>query len=202
MTTGHDRHHLDTKADVTIGVVSMPVETASQFGVVRADGDMWVVGFQEKPRKDPFTMPGDPGRILVSMGIYVFHTSTLIRRLVEDAKLKTSSHDLGKDIIPRMVRSGTVMAYSFRDIMGASYWRDIGTLDSYYEANMDLGAVPPKCTSTIHRGRCTRYTARTLPPRWCLQAGRTAGGSPGARLHNLRRSIISGGKRADHVSPT
>lgn len=181
-------YHLDTKADVTIGVVSMPVETASQFGVVRADGDMRVVGFQEKPRKDPFTMPGDPGRILVSMGIYVFHTSTLIRRLVEDAKLKTSSHDFGKDIIPRMVRSGTVMAYSFRDIMGASYWRDIGTLDSYYEANMDLVSVTPKCN--LYQSSWPVHTVYSpYPPSKMVFAG----GEDGRRIGQVLDSIICGG---------
>ncbi|HOS96779.1 MAG TPA: sugar phosphate nucleotidyltransferase, partial [Deltaproteobacteria bacterium] len=89
------RFHVNRKADVTIGVVPMPVETASQFGIVKTEKDLSVAGFQEKPKKAPFTMPGDPTRILVSMGIYVFNTRTLIRKLVEDAKLKTSSHDFG-----------------------------------------------------------------------------------------------------------
>ncbi|HOJ12960.1 MAG TPA: glucose-1-phosphate adenylyltransferase [Deltaproteobacteria bacterium] len=180
--------HLDTKADVTIGVVAMPVETASQFGVVRADEAMRVVGFQEKPKKDPYTMPGDRSKVLVSMGIYVFHTSTLIRRLVEDAKLKTSSHDFGKDIIPRMVKNAAVMAFPFKDIMGESYWRDIGTLDAYYEANMDLVSVTPKC-NLYHTSWPVHTVYSPYPPSKMVFAG----GEDGKRIGQVLDSIVCGG---------
>jgi len=180
--------HLDTKADVTIGVVAMPVETASQFGVVRADEAMRVVGFQEKPKKDPYTMPGDRSKVLVSMGIYVFHTSTLIRRLVEDAELKTSSHDFGKDIIPRMVKNAAVMAFPFKDIMGESYWRDIGTLDAYYEANMDLVSVTPKC-NLYHTSWPVHTVYSPYPPSKMVFAG----GEDGKRIGQVLDSIVCGG---------
>jgi len=182
------RFHLENEAEVTLGAVPMPVETASQFGIVKADKDMNVVGFQEKPRKDPVTMPGDPSRVLVSMGIYVFHTKMLIRKLVEDAKLKTSSHDFGKDIIPKMVRNNKVMAYPFKDIMRASYWRDIGTLDAYYEANMDLVSVIPQC-NLYHPNWPVHTVYSPYPPSKMVFAG----GQDGKRIGQVLDSIICGG---------
>ncbi len=182
------RFHLENEAEVTLGAVPMPVETASQFGIVKADKDMNVVGFQEKPRKDPVTMPGDPSRVLVSMGIYVFHTKMLIRKLVEDAKLKTSSHDFGKDIIPKMVRNNKVMAYPFKDIMRASYWRDIGTLDAYYEANMDLVSITPQC-NLYHPNWPVHTVYSPYPPSKMVFAG----GQDGKRIGQVLDSIICGG---------
>ncbi|HPC47372.1 MAG TPA: glucose-1-phosphate adenylyltransferase, partial [Deltaproteobacteria bacterium] len=182
------RFHLDNRADVTIGVVPMPVETASQFGVVKAGADMKVTGFQEKPKKDPVTMPGDPSKVLVSMGIYVFHTATLIKKLVEDAKIKTSSHDFGKDIIPRMVKTDTVMAFPFKDIMGSNYWRDIGTLDAYYEANMDLVSVSPRC-NLYHTGWPVHTVYSPYPPSKMVFAG----GEDGKRIGQVLDSIVCGG---------
>ena len=180
--------HVDNGADVTLGVVPMPVETASQFGIVKADKNMNVVGFQEKPKKDPVTMPGDPGKILVSMGIYVFPTKLLIRKLVEDAKLKTSNHDFGKDIIPKMVRSNKVLAYPFKDIMGETYWRDIGTLDAYYEANMDLVSVSPQC-NLYHPNWPVHTVYSPYPPSKMVFAG----GQNGRRIGQVLDSIVCGG---------
>ncbi len=182
------RFHVNRKADVTIGVVPMPVETASQFGIVKTEKDLSVAGFQEKPKKAPFTMPGDPTRILVSMGIYVFNTRTLIRKLVEDAKLKTSSHDFGKDIIPKMVKGNRVMAYPFKDIMGKSYWRDIGTLDAYYEATMDLVSVSPQC-NLYHPNWPVHTVYSPYPPSKMVFAG----GEDGRRIGLVLDSIICGG---------
>jgi glucose-1-phosphate adenylyltransferase len=182
------RFHVNHKADVTIGVVPMPVETASQFGLVKTEKDMTVSGFQEKPKKAPFTMPGDPSRILVSMGIYVFNTRILIRKLVEDAKLKTSNHDFGKDIIPKMVKGNTVMAYPFKDIMGKSYWRDIGTLDAYYEATMDLVSVSPQC-NLYHPNWPVHTVYSPYPPSKMVFAG----GEDGRRIGQVLDSIICGG---------
>ncbi|HPI94468.1 MAG TPA: glucose-1-phosphate adenylyltransferase [Deltaproteobacteria bacterium] len=180
--------HVDNEADVTLGVVPMPVETASQFGIVKADRDMNVVGFQEKPKKDPVTMPGNPDCVLVSMGIYVFPTKTLIRKLVEDAKLKTSNHDFGKDIIPKMVKNNKVLAYPFKDIMGKSYWRDIGTLDAYYDANMDLVSVSPEC-NLYHPHWPVHTVYSPYPPSKMVFAG----GQDGKRIGQVLDSIICGG---------
>ncbi|MGD0209548.1 MAG: glucose-1-phosphate adenylyltransferase [Desulfomonilia bacterium] len=187
--------HARRKADVTIGVVPMPVESASQFGVIKADKGMNVVGFQEKPKKSPFTMAGDASKVMVSMGIYVFETKTLIRKLVEDAKMKSSSHDFGKDIIPRMVKHNKVMVYQFKGIMGNGYWRDIGTLDAYYEANMDLVSVTPQC-NLYHPNWPVHTVYSPFPPAKMVFSGGKDGKRIGMVLDSIicDGAIVSGGK--------
>jgi glucose-1-phosphate adenylyltransferase len=187
--------HVRRKADVTIGAVTMPVETANQFGVIKADKGMNVVGFQEKPKKAPFTMPGDASKVMVSMGIYVFNTKTLIRQLVEDAKIKSSSHDFGKDIIPRMVKHNKVIAYPFKGIMGNGYWRDIGTLDAYYEANMDLVSVTPAC-NLYHPNWPVHTVYSPYPPAKMVFSGGKDGKRIGMVLDSIicDGAIVSGGK--------
>ena len=187
--------HVRRKADVTIGVAPMPVETASQFGVIKADKGMNVVGFQEKPKKAPFTMPGDESKVMASMGIYVFDTKTLIRKLVEDAKLKSSSHDFGKDIIPRMVKHNKVVVYQFKGIMGNGYWRDIGTLDAYYEANMDLVSVTPQC-NLYHPNWPVHTVYSPFPPAKMVFSGGKDGKRIGMVLDSIicDGAIVSGGK--------
>jgi glucose-1-phosphate adenylyltransferase len=187
--------HVRRKADVTIGAVPMPVETANQFGVIKADKGMNVVGFQEKPKKAPFTMPGDASKVMVSMGIYVFNTKMLIRQLVEDAKIKSSSHDFGKDIIPRMVKHSKVIAYPFKGIMGNSYWRDIGTLDAYYEANMDLVSITPAC-NLYHPNWPVHTVYSPYPPAKMVFSGGKDGKRIGMVLDSIicDGAIISGGK--------
>ena len=187
--------HVRRKADVTIGAVPMPVEMASQFGVIRADKGMNVVGFQEKPKKAPFTMPGDASKVMVSMGIYVFNTKTLIRQLVEDAKFKSSSHDFGKDIIPRMVKDSKVIMHPFKGIMGKGYWRDIGTLDAYYEANMDLVSVTPAC-NLYHPNWPVHTVYSPYPPAKMVFSGGKDGKRIGMVLDSMicDGAIVSGGK--------
>jgi glucose-1-phosphate adenylyltransferase len=187
--------HVRRKADVTIGAVPMPVETANQFGVIKADKGMNVVGFQEKPKKAPFTMPGDASKVMVSMGIYVFNTKTLIRQLVEDAKIKSSSHDFGKDIIPRMVKHNKVIAYPFKGIMGNGYWRDIGTLDAYYQANMDLVSVTPAC-NLYHPNWPVHTVYSPYPPAKMVFSGGKDGKRIGMVLDSIicDGAIVSGGK--------
>ncbi len=195
--------HVRRKADVTIGTVPMPVETASQFGVIRADKGMNVVGFQEKPKKAPFTMPGDASKVMVSMGIYVFNTKTLIRQLVEDAKIKSSSHDFGKDIIPRMVKHSKVIMHPFKGIMGNGYWRDIGTLDAYYEANMDLVSVTPAC-NLYHQGWPVHTVYSPYPPAKMVFSGGKDGKRIGMVLDSIicDGAIVSGGKvKRSIISP-
>ena len=136
--------HLERGADLTLAAIRMDRNLSTEFGVVEVDGDWRMVGFQEKPEA-PRTIPGDPGGILASMGIYVFNTELLVRRLIEDAR-SDSSHDFGKDILPMMIGKDQVFAFDFRrgDCGGTGYWRDVGTIDAYYEANMDLIAVTPQ----------------------------------------------------------
>ena len=139
------RYHLEKEADLTVGTIQMPRGTSREFGVIEVDPDYRVVGFQEKP-KHPRTLPGNPEAILASMGIYVFNTEMLVRRLIQDAKQKGSSHDFGRDVIPSMVPRDKVCAFNFWDEerMEPKYWRDVGTLDAYWEANMDLVSIRPQ----------------------------------------------------------
>ncbi|MEI9475657.1 MAG: glucose-1-phosphate adenylyltransferase [Deltaproteobacteria bacterium] len=136
--------HLEKKADLTVATIRMDRTLSREFGVIETDGDWRIVGFQEKP-EEPRTIPGDPQGILASMGVYVFNIETLVRRLIEDAR-SDSSHDFGKDIIPSMIQKDRVFAFDFKegDQGGTGYWRDVGTIDAYFEANMDLVSLMPQ----------------------------------------------------------
>lgn len=143
-------YHLDNQADVTIAAYPTPVEDGKRFGVLQVDDDWRITEFQEKPDA-PKAIPGRPTHCLASMGNYVFTVSTLIEMLKDDVGRRDSEHDFGKDVLPRALQEGKRMfAYDFarNPIPGQSgpntYWRDVGTLDSYWEANMDLVAVKPE----------------------------------------------------------
>ncbi|QEH31989.1 Glucose-1-phosphate adenylyltransferase [Aquisphaera giovannonii] len=138
--------HRDNRADLTVACLPVPREEATEFGVLDADDSGRISAFVEKPA-DPPPMPGNPGQALASMGIYVFHTAAMYEQLFKDAARKEASrHDFGRDIIPAMLAEGLrVFAHPFRDEnrKTAAYWRDVGTLDAYYQANMDLISVDP-----------------------------------------------------------
>ncbi len=139
------RFHREQEADLTVGVLSVPLdEAAGQLGVLAVDGDRRVRKFQEKPAQ-PAPSPEDPALCLASMGIYVFRPEVLARRLAEDAGVATSSHDFGKDVINRMVGEDRVFAFPFElgNRNPVPYWRDVGTLDAYWEAHMDLVSITP-----------------------------------------------------------
>jgi glucose-1-phosphate adenylyltransferase len=138
------RAHRDRGAAATIGCLEVPVADATRFGVVQIDVEERVTGFQEKPR-NPTPIPGSDAVALASMGIYVFEADQLYRALEADAARQTS-HDFGKDILPALIHDAPVYVYRFHDEnkKAAKYWRDIGTLDAYYEANMDLCQVNPE----------------------------------------------------------
>lgn len=137
--------HQEKAADMTVACVPMPAETSSQFGVIEVDEESRACGFQEKPRT-PKTIPGDENHILASMGIYLFNKSALLEELELDAKTFGSEHDFGKNVIPQMLKNKRrVFVHQFVDENGkASYWRDIGTRDAYYQANMDLVRAEPE----------------------------------------------------------
>ncbi len=132
------KFHNEHKADVTVACLPINKEASKDFGVIEADDHGNILGFQEKPDK-PRTIPEDPSKIYASMGIYLFSKDVLLNELTIDAK-KKSQHDFGKNIIPQMLKSKRkVCVYNFTDKDGsARYWRDIGTRDAYYQANMDL----------------------------------------------------------------
>jgi glucose-1-phosphate adenylyltransferase len=138
-------YHRSVDADLTVGVVEMDKSNGPQFGVLEVDEDNVVRGFQEKP-SDAKTIPAKPDKIYASMGIYVFKRHILEEQLERDSKSKNTSRDFGKDIIPHMVKKGFhIKTYNFIDEnkKEAQYWRDIGTIDAYYEANIDLVQVNP-----------------------------------------------------------
>jgi glucose-1-phosphate adenylyltransferase len=139
------QYHLAKEADLTVGTIQMPSSASREFGVIEVDSDHRVVGFQEKPGH-PRTLPDNPEAILASMGIYVFNTEILVRRLMQDTKREGSTHDFGRDVLPSMITRDKVYAFNFWDEerMGPRYWRDVGTVDAYWEANMDLISVVPQ----------------------------------------------------------
>ncbi|MEI6232380.1 MAG: glucose-1-phosphate adenylyltransferase [Planctomycetota bacterium] len=137
--------HVAKNADLTISCVNVHKSEANQLGIAVADEHNRIVGFQEKPKTNPATIPGQPDQCYASMGIYVFSTEELVRRVSQDARQETS-HDFGKNIIPSMVNDGArVFAYPFQDEnkKDVSYWRDVGTMDSYFDANMELTKPDP-----------------------------------------------------------
>ena len=139
------QHHIDQGADATIGCIEMPRRNASMFGVMSVDANYRVMRFAEKPA-NPFGLPDRPDVALASMGIYVFNASFLYQQLLVDAISENSEHDFGKNVIPSLLGKAHVSAFPFRDPHTGQpgYWRDVGTLDAYFEANIDLCSVTPQ----------------------------------------------------------
>jgi glucose-1-phosphate adenylyltransferase len=139
-------HHAQCGADVTVACIEVPLADATEFGVVDMDADTRIRNFVEKsPHPQP--MPGKPDTALVSMGIYVFNAHFLLEWLHRDAGLSNSSHDFGKDVIPSAILDANVYAYPFRDLyepQKMGYWRDVGTVDAYWQANIELTDVVPE----------------------------------------------------------
>jgi len=157
------KEHVTSGADVTIGCIEVPREEATGFGVMSVDEDFKVVKFTEKP-VDPEAMPGKPDKALASMGIYVFSTEFLFKKLINDHDDKESSHDFGKDIIPSIIDEHMVRAYPFVNERGEpAYWRDVGTLESYWQANMDLCSITPELNLYNRDWPIWTYQAQ-LPP--------------------------------------
>ncbi|HYQ38065.1 MAG TPA: glucose-1-phosphate adenylyltransferase [Pseudomonas sp.] len=140
--------HVRQGADMTVACIDVPLADAREFGVLEVDGDDRVVDFVEKPQSPP-AMPGRPDRALASMGVYIFNTRFLVEQLERDAHTPGSTRDFGKDIIPHIVARHRVYAHRFADSCVGSeaqkpYWRDVGTIDAYWEANMDMTKVTPE----------------------------------------------------------
>lgn len=140
--------HIAARADVTVCCIDVALEEASQFGIMAVNDEQRVTGFEEKPAH-PRALPDDPTRALASMGIYVFNAAFLYEHLARDAKDGASCHDFGKDLIPHMVAHHRVYAHRFADSCvnvagGAPYWRDVGTVDAYWDANLELAKVTPR----------------------------------------------------------
>lgn len=161
--------HNEQDAECTIAGITVPIEEAHQFGVMKVDADGRILEFQEKP-KNPAPMPSDPTRALVSMGNYIFSARTLIDSLERDAVTKDSSHDFGKDILPTLLKEGSALyCYNFEgnkvpgETGNNTYWRDVGTIDAFYEATLDLRDVVPQF-NLYNRQWPIRTNAEDLPP--------------------------------------
>ncbi len=201
------RFHVERRADVTVGCIPVPLADVRHFGILKTTADDAVTDFVEKPKTaDP--MPGDHEHALGSMGIYVFNTRLMFELLCDDAARADSDHDFGKNILPDMIRAGNrVLAYRFRDENRKSipYWRDVGTLDAYYQANMDLVAVDPVLNLYDSAWPIRTFQPQLPPPKFVFSA-------PGPLGHARRGeaidsmvcpgSIISGGQvRGSVLSP-
>jgi glucose-1-phosphate adenylyltransferase len=159
--------HVERGADLTIGCIEVSLKDATEFGVMHVDDDRRVLDFVEKPENPPL-MPGRTDTALASMGIYIFSASFLFEQLIKDADNANSSRDFGKDIIPSVINSYKVSAYPFLDIQSGqqSYWRDVGNLDAYWSANMELIGVNPDLNLYDSTWPIWTYQAQTPPAKF------------------------------------
>ena len=157
-------HHVEKQADLTVGCIEVPVEQAPAFGVMSVDDTGRVVEFTEKPEA-PEPIPGSPGKSLASMGIYIFNTEFLYEQLIQDADATYSTHDFGHDIIPRIIGKYRVYSYPFRKSPGSdsAFWRDVGTIDAFWEANQELIGVVPELNLYDEKWPIWTYQEQ-LPP--------------------------------------
>jgi len=188
--------HLENRADLTVGALRVEVSAAHQLGVMQVDTDSRVIGFEEKPA-EPKAIPGDSRLALVSMGIYVFTARFLFEQLCLDATRPGSTHDFGRDVIPSVIDSHSVFAYPFMDENRKkdAYWRDVGTLDAYYEANMDLVSVDPQLNLYDRHWPIRTYQPDYPPPKFVF-AERGSSARCGQALDSIvcLGSILSGGR--------
>lgn len=194
------RFHREKEADATVGAIEVPIEQAKAFGVIEVSDDCRIAGFEEKPR-DPKHVPGKPDTAYASMGIYLFNTRTVLDYLKFDA-LQDTSHDFGKNIIPGMMQKARVCAYNFMDEnkKEAKYWRDVGTVDAYWEANMDLVSVDPLLNLYDRDWPIRTYQPQNPPVKFVF-AQEKKGGRLGIALDSIvaHGSIISGGRVQNSV---
>ncbi len=193
------QRHIDAGADVTVGTIKMDINDGSRFGIVQLDNEHRITGWQEKPA-NPRPSPEDPTKCNASMGIYCFNRDLLIDSLMSDAEDPDSNHDFGHNIIPRLIDKGRVYAYDFVDEnkKDALYWRDIGTLDAYFEANMDLTAVSPIFNLYDNHWPIRTYQRQYPPAKFVFaQEGHRMGIAADSIVS--MGSIISGGRVINSV---
>ncbi len=180
--------HLENKADLTVACMEVPLNEGKRYGVIKTNEENRIVGFHEKP-SEPIPTPNNPEAILISMGIYLFNTTTLVKAIIDDAKQDTN-HDFGKNIIPEMIGSKRVYAYPFADGTNnnLNYWRDIGTLDAYWEANMDLVQESPEFNLYDKDWPIRTHQEQNPPAKTTFKKT-----LPEERTDMILNSIISGG---------
>jgi len=190
------QYHKEKNADLTIGALRVDCESAKEFGVMQIDTEQRIIGFQEKPNQ-PRPIPNDPEHALASMGIYIFNTHFLFEQLCKDANDPRSQHDFGKNIIPSIIDSHRVFAFPFKDEnrKNDAYWRDVGTLDAFYEANMDLVGIDPQL-NLYDADWPIRTQQQNLPPPKFVFGSRGDSDRCGMALDSIicAGTIISGGR--------
>jgi glucose-1-phosphate adenylyltransferase len=189
-------YHKEMNADLTVGALRVDPEAARQFGVMEVDENQRILGFEEKVA-NPKTIPGEPGFCLGSMGIYVFTARFLFEQLCKDATRSESAHDFGHNIIPSIIDTHRVYAFPFRDENRKrdAYWRDVGTLDAYYDANMDLVSVDPELNLYDEEWPIRTYQHNYPPPKFVFgSTGELE--RQGRALDSIacQGSIVSGGQ--------
>ena len=188
--------HKDNKADVTVGALRVPKEDAKEFGVMEIEPTQRIVGFEEK-LPNPKTIPGDDQHCLASMGIYVFTARFLFEQLCRDANIPGSRRDFGRNIIPSTVGTHRVFAFPFRDENRKrdAYWRDVGTLDAYFEANMDLIGIDPLLNMYDDEWPIRTFQPNLPPPKFVF-GSRGEEGRMGRALDSIvcQGTIVSGGQ--------
>lgn len=162
-------YHITNEADLTVPCIEVPLEDATRFGVVAIDNDSRIIDFDEKP-SNPKPLPTNQNVALVSMGIYLFNTEVLVRRIIENAKNDTN-RDFGKNIIPTMIQKDRVLSFVFNgnEHNTSNYWRDIGTLDAYWEANIDLVKKNPDFDLFDNRWPIRTYNKQYPPAKYIFE---------------------------------
>jgi len=205
--------HVESGAEATIACIEMPLAEASAFGVVEVDGEGWIAGFDEKPER-PRAMPGRPDRALVSMGIYVFNAEALYGALSRDAAAPGSRHDFGCDLIPAMLAAGRrVRAHDFRascvnTVHGLPYWRDVGTIDAFWAANLELTRVVPDLNLYDREWPIWTYQEQLPPAKFVFDDDHRRGIAPDSLVASgcivsgstVRRSLLSSNVRVDDAA--
>jgi glucose-1-phosphate adenylyltransferase len=181
--------HKERDADITLATIQVAPEEATRFGVVEIDPQYRVTGFEEKPQHGrPKRSAFNPEMVSASMGVYVFNTSILLRALAEDAADPASTHDFGRDLLPKCLPKAWVMAYDFTDLNDKTvkYWRDVGTVEAYYDANLDLVSVTPECNLYDKRWPIRTHLQQQPPAKFVFA-------QEGRRMGVAIDSIVSGG---------
>ena len=205
--------HVDSGADVTVGCLEVPRMEATGFGVMHVDEKDRIIAFVEKPA-DPPGIPGNEDNALASMGIYVFHTKFLMEMLRRDAETAGSSRDFGKDIIPYIVEHGKAVAHRFSDSCvragteSEAYWRDVGTVDAYWEANIDLTDIVPELDLYDRSWPIWTYAEITPPAKFVHDEDGRRGSAVSSLVagdciisgSSLRHSLVFTGARANSWS--
>ncbi len=194
--------HRQQDADITVGALRATVDEAKEFGVMQIDQSQRIIGFQEKPA-NPEPLPGEPGVCFASMGIYVFKARFLFEQLCRDATIENSRHDFGADVIPTAIKTHRVFAFPFRDenrdatgdVKREAYWRDVGTLDAYFEANMDLIHVDPQLNLYDQAWPIRGFQPNVPPPKFVFGSGGDDNQRRGEALDSIvcQGAICSGG---------